>query len=473
MGTPVFTTDSLSPMLVKELRQGVKSRSFGLAFMGLQALMALAISLQVLLASHPDSQIGLAVLFWCCVAVPVLLVLPLSALTSVQQERTGHTIELLHLTRLTPWRMAVGKWLSIMDRSLLLLTGVLPYLMFRYFIGGVNVVMELLLLGFVLLLAALETSICLFLSALTQPFLRWGLGFLLLFIVGVPSLLVFGFAANEPDRMLGVVKPGLVATVATATAATTLHFLAAAAGLIAPGAISYEMVKRLTSLLVIALVAVFACLIEEPELSYVAIFVAMIAGFGALAEHPRLNPMLFRDSSRNFWSRAAGRFFHPGWPTAVLYTLALFLVYHASIVVATAEQGADRMQVLAPLAGLAALLGALATVLLFRPNTDYLAGFFLLHLLIQLVCGIGVLMAGYHVVEGLPVLLYALMPLSGLLAAMDRNQLHQGTLEGLLALLVLASLAILAWRSAAYWRGLLDIERRWIAVFNRPRGEQP
>ena len=411
-----------------------------------------------MLAKQLTDQSGLIVLFWCCVGLPVILILPFSALMSIQEERQGNTIELLHLTRLTPWRLVLGKWCSVMDRSLLLLAGVLPYLLVRYFIGGVHVAFELVLLAYIALLASLVTAICLFLSALPHPFLRWGLGLVLLIVVGIPSIALVMYGSDHPDRLFASLEPGLVATVVAGIAVTTLHFLAAAAGFVAPGAISYELVKRVTSLVVIALVALFGHL-TEPEFSIVGIFVVVIACFGALTEEPRLNPILFRRSSRSLAGRVAGRLFHPGWPTGILFTLLAFASFHAGVVLATGSRYEEEFLVIT-LGGAAALLSALATVLSFRPRSEHLAGDCLLHLFVQLGCGIALMMSGRGTIDALPAPLLALLPLAGMLAGVDRGSMC-GVMSGWLACVAALSFCVLAARSLPYWRRLRAIEANW------------
>ena len=72
------------------------------------------------------------------VAVPTLLIIPISALNAIGSEIRGNTLELIFLTRLTALRIVVGKWFALFAQSLLLVCAVLPYLVLRYFMGGVN-----------------------------------------------------------------------------------------------------------------------------------------------------------------------------------------------------------------------------------------------------------------------------------------------------------------------------------------------
>ena len=66
--------DWLSPMLVKELRQGVRTRVFVALFILLQVAMLLTVSLTLLVAAHGlDTSTGTG-FFWVFVGLPVLVV---------------------------------------------------------------------------------------------------------------------------------------------------------------------------------------------------------------------------------------------------------------------------------------------------------------------------------------------------------------------------------------------------------------
>ena len=75
--------------------------------------------------------------------LPVLVVLPLNGLGAINGEIKANTLELIFLTRLTAFRIVVGKWLAIFVQCLLFICAVLPYLVLRYFIGGINLAAEL------------------------------------------------------------------------------------------------------------------------------------------------------------------------------------------------------------------------------------------------------------------------------------------------------------------------------------------
>ena len=93
--------DWLSPMLVKELRQGVRTRVFVILFILLQVCMLLDLVLSLLIASTGASTSEGTYFFWFMVSVPTLLIIPISGLGAIGNEIRGNTLELIFLTRLT------------------------------------------------------------------------------------------------------------------------------------------------------------------------------------------------------------------------------------------------------------------------------------------------------------------------------------------------------------------------------------
>ena len=190
---PADFADWLSPMLVKELRQGVRTRVFVFLFILLQVFMLLDLSLSLLVAATGSDASEGTVFFWIMVAVPVLLILPLSGLNAIGGEIRGNTLELIFLTRLTAFRIVLGKWFALFAQALLLVCAVLPYLVLRYFMGGVNLASELLLLGTMLvgsaLLTALATAFSAFPARLVRPLVA--IGGVLTFIFSLESFFLF------------------------------------------------------------------------------------------------------------------------------------------------------------------------------------------------------------------------------------------------------------------------------------------
>ena len=107
--------DKLSPMLVKELRQGLRTHTFVILFLALQGLLALVLLTAGPIAAAEDSSSGstggiVSQIVFCIYALGVLLIQPLRGISAVATEIKQNTIELMVLTRLSSWRIVWGKW---------------------------------------------------------------------------------------------------------------------------------------------------------------------------------------------------------------------------------------------------------------------------------------------------------------------------------------------------------------------------
>ena len=78
--------DWLSPMLVKELRQGMRTKLFVSTFLILQGLMMFSVILGLLtIGFSSDSSLSTG-FFWTVISLPVLCILPFSGLGAVSNE---------------------------------------------------------------------------------------------------------------------------------------------------------------------------------------------------------------------------------------------------------------------------------------------------------------------------------------------------------------------------------------------------
>ncbi len=140
-------SDALNPVLIKELRQGLKSRAFASAFLIMQALMVLSICIHVFALNTNSGAEAAGIFFWVFAGAPLLIVLPLLAVNAIYSEQKQMTLPLVLLTRLTPWRMVTGKWAALMAQCALITCAVLPYVVLRYFLGGIHVAKDLFVLA--------------------------------------------------------------------------------------------------------------------------------------------------------------------------------------------------------------------------------------------------------------------------------------------------------------------------------------
>jgi len=139
-------SDVIGPMVVKELRQGLRTRAFTWAFLFVQGFLLL-----FMMSGFSESSDGrdTAGSFWGLLQFALLIVMPFRGLNALNSEVRLNTMELITLTRMSAWRITYGKWLALVSQSLLLAVAVLPYIVLRYFFGGMNVLAELVTLAVV------------------------------------------------------------------------------------------------------------------------------------------------------------------------------------------------------------------------------------------------------------------------------------------------------------------------------------
>ena len=157
--SPADFPDWLGPMLVKELRQLLRSRVFTGALMWVQFSSAVLVLLEVVSSveahrnggGQPMGMIRAAIgedavvtgLYWGNLVLLLHLLLPFRHLFFSDEDSQFENMELLRLAGLADTNLALSKSLAHGALSFLLLTSLLPYAVVRYFVGGVNVTSEL------------------------------------------------------------------------------------------------------------------------------------------------------------------------------------------------------------------------------------------------------------------------------------------------------------------------------------------
>lgn len=159
--------DRINPMIVKELHQSMRRASFTYPFLLIQLLAVAALAMEFAGGeTKRASYVGLmnvAMLiecgpFWNVVGVMCGVVMPLAGLMLMGQEVEDGNHELLLLTKLNRWAVVRGKFLVLWSISALSFISLLPYVVVRYFMGGVELLQELACSGTVLGVAALICS---------------------------------------------------------------------------------------------------------------------------------------------------------------------------------------------------------------------------------------------------------------------------------------------------------------------------
>ena len=134
--------DWLSPIFVRDLRQGLRARFFVWGFLVLQSIAMLAALVEwAVMELLGTSGIGplFSGAFAGITSIVFSLLLPLSLFDALQPELgRGRNVELLLTSQLSRWQIVRGKLLVASALSTLMLTSLLPYFLIRYFLGGVE-----------------------------------------------------------------------------------------------------------------------------------------------------------------------------------------------------------------------------------------------------------------------------------------------------------------------------------------------
>jgi hypothetical protein len=145
----------MSPILVKELRQGMQARVFTALLLILHLAMVLAMVSGISHAARGEDKQFLGPLFWTILYAVLIVGSVFRAMNEVANERTAKTLELLCAAGVNGTRLLFGKWCSLMTQSVLMVVTLLPYVVLRYYLGGVNLIQE----GAQLLLGLLMASV--------------------------------------------------------------------------------------------------------------------------------------------------------------------------------------------------------------------------------------------------------------------------------------------------------------------------
>ncbi len=136
--------DRFNPIVVKDVRQALKSRQFVGTFL-LLLLAAWAGSIfgvsylgESIDYGSPAVTFYAGFLFALCAAS--LVIVPFSTFRSIVEERTETTLELLQITALSPVQIVRGKTLSAMVQVLVYYCAIAPFIAFTALLPGFDVV---------------------------------------------------------------------------------------------------------------------------------------------------------------------------------------------------------------------------------------------------------------------------------------------------------------------------------------------
>lgn len=313
--------DRLSPMVVKELRQGLRMRSFGGIFVTLHILLVL-ITLMGGASSNHDS---INWLFDGLITVILCLIFPLRGFAALAQEMNSGTLDMLVLTRLSAWRIVLGKWASTVLLALLIAVSLVPYVVSRYMFGGVDLAGELADLFLKWLGGAVLTAAVVCLSTIRQQWLRS-------LIIGIPLIgfsffgfffsLILGMGGPATRVTGGFSKvPGVTGWLLVPLALWVIFgLLGVATTRIAPLSSLFPVFKRVVHLAAVSIVLAAAWWFGSgATLAMPMLFLIMT---DVILENngdvPSVHAAFVR---RGMLGRVAAWFFTPGWTSGFFFSL--------------------------------------------------------------------------------------------------------------------------------------------------------
>jgi hypothetical protein len=313
--------DRLSPMVVKELRQGLRSPMFVWAFI----IVHLVLVMVVLAGLDNTSRGETTMFFWWSFILPVVLLMPMRGINSLTDEIRMKTMDTLLLTRLSALRICLGKWIAIVAQLWLVGLTVLPYLIMRYFSGGLDLWNEVKWLFHFLVMGTCFAAATVGFSwqkhFLFRGITTLGIGIALgIFCAFITSELIAreGFDAASFKRVEGMVTFFFYLLASY----LSFYFLDYAAAQIAPLAENRSTLRRILTLLLMALLCALAYWKEElsvVSLMALTILLALAGGDAATERTKQVSIIVQPFVKRGFLGRLVGRVLYPGWHSGFLF----------------------------------------------------------------------------------------------------------------------------------------------------------
>jgi hypothetical protein len=233
--------DRVNPIVVKEVRQGLRTRVFWI-FFSLMLVACLFISLFAFAASDGIAdRAGQAtfIAYFVCLGFVQFFVIPYASYRSMAREAEDETWVLLTLTGIGPRRILAGKLGSSVLQGLLYASAATPFLLFSYFLNGIDlptiIVGVVVSMGYQIFLVSVSVSLAtLAESRLVRSLLHFVLLGVLLQGLG------FGIA--------GAALIGEFAQKITSTSAFWLSSLAVLFGMVTTGLLLFESAAARLSL---------------------------------------------------------------------------------------------------------------------------------------------------------------------------------------------------------------------------------
>lgn len=314
--------DYLSPMVVKELRQGLRTRAFG-STMLLMHVMLILITLMSGSAENSDDTRwmldGLATLVLC-------FVMPFRVTNALTEEMKMNTLDMLMLTRLTCSRIVFGKWASVALQSLLIAFSLMPYVVARYVFGGMDLMLELNMLGLKWLTGIVFAALLVMLSTIKQSWLRMVIIIVPVLFGGIGLLgMMFGSKGGSAmASFFGLADWWIVLSVVLFASLWCIYAcLSFAASRISDPSAPLAWQKRTVHVLTILLLVGISLVTHDSVWITAALVVMAFLTLDVMTEKLNDVPSVYVPFYRHGWLGRLLLLFSPGWASGFLLTLIM------------------------------------------------------------------------------------------------------------------------------------------------------
>jgi hypothetical protein len=351
----LISSDLFNPMLVRDLRQGLRSSRFTFVFLSLQGGMAFFVALGLFSGSGSSVALALEQTLVMGLVLFYLLGLPMAATFALSAEFHDNRIDLLKLTQMSARSLIWGKWISLVMQGLMVFTSLLPYLILTYFFGSWDWQSALLAIVSLLAFSALLVALCVALSCINSMLFR------ILLILGLLGLTMLAIqlvngtnlgAWEQPVRALMTsIKndPGIAASLYVSIGLPFLFLVMEfGAHFLSPAAENHDTPQRLILCGLIALAGITMVFDLGYPGSFVDTFADRFFFFAAMlglwvlmfaaATNPSPYPASYRTFAQFGWpGKFLGRaFLYPGWPSSAPFIM-LVTAFCAMLAVAWAS----------------------------------------------------------------------------------------------------------------------------------------
>ena len=336
----LWGTERINPIVVKEVRQSLKSKQFSISF-GLTLIAAvswtlIAISLMVPKIYYSPGGVQLLTGFFCILQFPLMIIIPFSAFRSLTTETEDSTFELLSISALSAWQIVLGKMTSALLQTLLYLSALAPCIVLTYLLRGVSLDSIVFVLGLTVAFSVGETALALLLAAVSRARILQAAATVLL-LIG----LIVGFFAwtititsgalvefSNPPKEFYLVIFGF----ATVIGVTLNLILRSAAAAIDFPSENHSTPLRKRVLLLIGLILFWSTFVvvasREEEIASVflvcAFIVCMFIGSLMTGELGIISPRARRTLPTTFAGRVFLTWFYPGAGMGYIFLVCLF-----------------------------------------------------------------------------------------------------------------------------------------------------